>query len=272
MKKSLGVIAFSALAALFLSACSSPEAKQTASSSGSSTEKKETVTLTIAAAASLEYVFEEKLIPMFEKENPHLTVQGTYDSSGKLQTQIEERMPADIFMFAAEKQMTALVNQDLIEKDTVNDLLINKIVLIASPGAANQFKTFADITASQMIALGDPESVPVGQYSKEALENLGLWADIQDRVSFGTNVTEVLNWVTEGSADAGIVYATDAATTDKVIVVAEAPAGSLASDVIYPVGRISYSEHPAEAGLLLEFLDSKPARDIFAAYGFTVNQ
>lgn len=86
----------------------------------------------VAAAASLEYSYEEELLPMFEKENPNITVKGTYDSSGKLQTQIEEGIEADVFMSAATKQMNALTEQGLVEKDSVVDLLQNQIVLITA--------------------------------------------------------------------------------------------------------------------------------------------
>ena len=104
------------------------------------------------------------------------------------------------------------------------------------------------------IALGDPASVPAGQYSEEALTNLGIWDKIQDKVSFGTNVTEVLNQVAAASADAGIVYATDAASmADKVEVVAEAPEGSLSKKVIYPVAVVKGTAHEEVAKELLSF-------------------
>ena len=86
-------------------------------------------------------------------------------------------------------------------------------------GGRQRIVSFEDIVKADTIALGDPESVPVGQYAQEALTNLNLWDEVTPKTSFGTNVTEVLNWVAEGSADAGIVYATDAATTHQVRVV-----------------------------------------------------
>ena len=93
-------------------------------------EEAEPVNLLIAAAASLEYSMEDELIPMFEEQNPGITVEGTYDSSGKLQTQIEEGLDADVFFSAATKQMDALAEEGLVEESSVKDLLENKIVLI----------------------------------------------------------------------------------------------------------------------------------------------
>lgn len=229
-------------------------------------------TILIAAAASLKNAYEEELIPMFEEANPGITVEGTYDSSGKLQTQIEEGMEADVFMSAATKQMNALIDEELIQKDTNVELLENKIVLIVPKGSEENFTSFEDITKAEMIALGDPESVPAGQYAKEALTNLNIWDSIQDKVSFATNVTEVLNQVAQQSAQAGIVYATDAASMpDEVSVVAQAPASSLETPVIYPVAIVASTKHEEAAKKFIEFLQTKEALAIFEKYGFTVN-
>ena len=148
-------------------------------------------------------------------------------------------------------------------------LLENKIVLIVPAGSESGLSSFEDIEKAETIALGDPESVPAGQYAKEALTSLELWDAVSAKTSFGTNVTEVLNWVAEGSADAGIVYATDAATTDQVTVVAEAPEGSLEEPVIYPVAVVKDSANREAAELFVEFLQSEEAMAVFEAYGFS---
>lgn len=224
----------------------------------------------VAAAASLKNAYEEELIPMFQDKYPGVTVKGTYDSSGKLQTQIEEGLEADVFMSAAPKQMTALDEEGLIVSDTITSLLENKIVLIVPSDSDSGFTRFEDIENAESIALGDPASVPVGQYSEEALTSLGIWDKIQDKVSFGTNVTEVLNQVAAASADAGIVYATDAASmADQVKVVAEAPEGSLAKKVIYPVAVVKNTANAEAAGNFVEFLKTDESMKVFESYGFT---
>ena len=224
----------------------------------------------VAAAASLKNAYEEELIPMFQDKYPGVTVKGTYDSSGKLQTQIEEGLEADVFMSASPKQMTALDEEGLIVSDTITSLLENKIVLIVPSDSDSGFTSFEDIEKAESIALGDPASVPVGQYSEEALTSLGIWDKIQDKVSFGTNVTEVLNQVAAASADAGIVYATDAASmADQVKVVAEAPEGSLAKKVIYPVAVVKNTANAEAAGNFVEFLKTDEAMKVFESYGFT---
>lgn len=224
----------------------------------------------VAAAASLKNAYEEQLIPMFQEEHPDITVIGTYDSSGKLQAQIEEGLEADLFMSAAVKQMDALNEEGMIASETITNLLENKIVLIVPAGSGAELAEFGDIGKAESIALGDPESVPAGQYAKEALASLGIWEEIQPKVSFGTNVTEVLNQVAAASADAGIVYATDAASMeDQVSVVAEAPEGSLAEKVIYPAAVVKESAHQEAAEAFLEFLKTPEAMEVFQSYGFS---
>lgn len=280
-RKIVSLLLVSAMTAVLAAGCGSSEENTDASDSSQSETEADTqeegqeesgedekTEILVAAAASLEYAYEDELIPMFEEQNPDITVSGTYDSSGKLQTQIEEGMEADVFMSAATKQMDALTEEGMIEEDSVTDLLENKIVLITSADSQLELSSFEDITKADTIAIGDPASVPVGQYSEEALTNLGLWDQVLAKASLGTNVTEVLNWVAEESAQAGIVYATDAATTDKVKVVAEAPEDSLAEPDIYPVGIVSASENKEAAEKFVEFLKSDEAIQIFEDYGF----
>lgn len=265
------------LLAAGLTGCSSSgedstEQENTAEDSSSQESTEETEIL-VAAAASLEYAYEEELIPMFEEQNPGVTVTGTYDSSGKLQTQIEEGLEADVFMSAATTQMDALNEEGMIASDTITNLLENKIVLIVPSSSELGLASFEDIAKAESIALGDPASVPAGQYAQEALTNLGIWDSIQDKVSFGTNVTEVLNQVAAASADAGIVYATDAASmADQVTVIAEAPEGSLAEPVIYPVAVVANSAHPDEANAFVDFLKTDEAMAVFESYGFSAGQ
>lgn len=229
-------------------------------------------TITLAVAASLEKSFTEQLIPMFEAQYPDVNIEGTYDSSGKLQSQIEAGADVDIFFSAALKQMQALQEEGYIAEDASVDLLENKIVLIVPTGKEDGYTSFEDIVNADMVAIGDPESVPAGQYGKEALENLNLWSSVEGKLSLGTNVTEVLNWVAEGSADAGIVYATDAASmSDKVTVVAEAPEESV-SKVIYPVAELKETKNKEAADAFLEFLQTDEALAVFEAAGFSINQ
>ena len=266
MKKRLSLTLIMSLLVFILSGCTS---NKVSNNSGNNTS--EEVSITIAAAASLKNCMDDKLIPMFNEKYPNIKVDATYDSSGKLQTQIEEGAEIDVFMSAATKQMNELNEEGLIDSDSIVELLENKVVLIVPKGNNKEIKTFEDILKSDKIAIGDPESVPAGQYAKELLENLKIWDEVSEKASLGTNVTEVLNWVAEASADAGIVYSTDAASNDKVEVVLEAPEGSV-SKVIYPVGIIKNSENKEAAKSFTDFLQSAEAIKVFESYGFSANK
>ena len=288
MKKPFAVVMAAMMVAGMMAGCSSKPQETTAAATETETIAAETTaaeteaeskaeakadlgeqSILVAAAASLKNAYEDELIPMFEEQYPGVTVEGTYDSSGKLQTQIEEGLEADVFMSAAPKQMKALDEEGMIASDTIVNLLENKIVLIVPTGSDSKIDSFEKIGDAASIALGDPESVPAGQYAKEALTNLNVWDSIQDKVSFGTNVTEVLNQVAAASADAGIVYATDAASkADQVTVVAEAPEGSLEKKVIYPVAVVKATAHEDAAKAFVDFLQTPEAIAVFESYGF----
>lgn len=227
----------------------------------------------LAAAASLKNAYDEKLIPMFEEKYPGVKVTPTYASSGDLQTQIENGLEADVFMSAANKQMNALVEEDLIDNETNLQFLENKVVLIVPADSDSNISSFDDLKdVDGTIAIGDPESVPAGQYAQEVLNNTGIWDDVESKLSLGTDVTAVLNQVAQGSADCGIVYATDAKSTDDVKVVCEAPEDALKTSVIYPVAELKDSKDKEAADAFMEFLQSQEAKDVFAEYGFTIHE
>lgn len=232
--------------------------------------KKEEITL--AAAASLESVMEKKIIPAFEKEHPDIQVTGTYDSSGKLQMQIEKGLKADVFFSASTKQMNALVAEKLINKKSVVPLLENQLVLIVPNQDQAKWHDFSDLKKAQMIAIGDPASVPAGQYAEEGLKALGAWSYVEKHASFGTNVTEVLEWVANASAEAGLVYATDAATNSKVAIVAAMPEAALKKPIIYPVGKVAASKKQKSADAFLNFLQSQQCRKYFESIGFKLTK
>jgi molybdate transport system substrate-binding protein len=227
----------------------------------------------LAAAASLKNAFDNDLIPMFQEKYPGVKVTPTYASSGDLQTQIENGLETDVFMSAANKQMDALIEKGLIDNDTNLQFLENKVVLIVPADSDSNISSFEDLKDVEgNIAIGDPESVPAGQYAQQVLNNTGIWDDVESKLSLGTDVTAVLNQVAQGSADCGIVYATDAKSNDDVKVICEAPEDALDTPVIYPVAAIKDSKDPDATSAFMDFLQSKEAKDIFVEYGFTIHE
>ena len=224
-------------------------------------------------AASLSNAMEE-IQKDFNETYPDVEILYNADSSGTLQTQIEEGARCDIFFSVADKQMNALVDEDLAKKDTVEDILENKVVLIKPKDGETKVTGFENITDAANIALAG-DSVPVGQYAREIFDNLGITDEVNKmEINEGKNVSEVLAAVSEGSNEIGIVYATDAASVaDKVDVIAEAPADALKTPVLYPVGLIEDKEasedDTAAAEAFLEYIKSDDAMKVFEKYGFT---
>lgn len=275
--KRIGAVALAACMVLASVGCGSSSNKGAAE--GTTRVKTESQSkILVAAAASLQATFDNELIPLFEKENPGITVEGTYASSGDLQQQIESGLDADVFFSAATSNMDTLADENLVDKDTVVDLLKNDVVLITPKDSKLGIKSFSDITKAKTIAIGDPESVPAGKYAKEILTNLGVYDEVEKKASLGASVTEVLSWVAEGSADAGIVYATDAQTENtngddkEVEVVATAEDSMMQTPVIYPVGTVSSSAHKDEAKAFEDFLQTDEAEDILTKAGFVINK
>ena len=224
--------------------------------------------LTILAAASLTDVCGE-LKTMYETAHPGVTLTFSFAGSGALQTQIEEGAPADLFISAAKKQMNALKEEGLMKDDSVCSLLENKVVLIEPADSTLNLNSFEDVKRDEvtMIGIGEVESVPAGQYARTIFTNLGIWEDVEKKANFGTDVRTVLNWVETSAVSCGVVYATDAYGSDKVRIVAEAPAGSC-DPVIYPAGVVKASRNADAAQAFLDYLKTHEAMKVFEKYGF----
>ena len=224
-------------------------------------------------AASLANAMEE-IQKDFNQKYPDVEIFYNADSSGTLQTQIEEGSRCDIFFSAAEKQMDALVEEKLAKEDSVVDLLENKVVLIKLKDAETKVTGFENITEAENLALAG-EDVPVGQYAREIFTNLEIMDQVEEmEINEGKNVTEVLAAITQGSNEVGVVYATDAASVaDQVDIIAEAPAEALKTPVLYPVGLTvdeeASSAEQAAAEAFLEYLQTEDAKTVFEEHGFS---
>jgi molybdate transport system substrate-binding protein len=236
----------------------------------SSSSKTENVEMTIAAASSLTNVTAD-ITKDYKTVTPNVTLTFTYGSSGSLETQIEQGAPVDIFISAAQKQMDALEKKDLLESGTRTDLLENKVVLITPKDKTLGIKSFDDLGTDKVkrIALGDPASVPAGSYAQQVFTTLGIWDAVKAKSNLGTDVRQVLTWVESGNVDCGVVYATDAASSDKVTVICEAPAGSV-EKILYPVAALKSSKNAEAAQSFITYLKSSSAAALFQKYGFTM--
>lgn len=230
--------------------------------------KTEPVTLNVSAAASLQDASAE-LKTLYEQKNPNVTITYNLAASGTLQKQIEEGAPADLFISAGKAQMDALAQKGLLVDTSRKDLLGNELVLIAGKDSKlTEFNSLTDPSVKK-ISIGTPETVPAGKYAQDTLTKLKLWEQLQPKMVLAKDVRQVLTYVETGNVDAGLVYRTDAATSNNVKIVAAAPAGS-SDPIVYPMAVIKSSQHQQEAQALAAFLTSDDAVKIFEKYGFKV--
>ncbi|MGL5083541.1 MAG: molybdate ABC transporter substrate-binding protein [Microcoleaceae cyanobacterium] len=233
----------------------------------SSVSEATSVQLIVSAAASLTNVM-EAIQPIYQKQWPEIKLIYNFGSSGSLQQQIQQGAPVDIFISAAPKQMNELEKKGLLLTGTRKNLLTNEIVLIV-PKGSTKIKSFDDLTRNQVrrIAIGEPKSVPVGEYAQEVLTFLKIFEQVQPKIVYGKDVRQVLNYVATGNVDAGIVYRTDAQNSTKVDTIASAPKGSH-SPIVYPVAVIKDSKNPEAAQGFVMFLSSNTAKTVFEKFGF----
>lgn len=267
MKKVLSFVLASSIA-LFMAGCTTQ--KSATSSGATGTTAAQNIELTVAAAASLTDVSKD-LATAYQSVAPNVKLNFTYGASGTLQTQIEQGSPVDVFISAATKQMDALDKESLLQDGTKTNLLENKLVMIVPKNSTLGLSSFNDLASSKVkkVAIGDPSSVPAGQYAQTALTYLKIWDTVKAKSTLGTDVRTVLTDVETGNVDAGLVYSTDAMTSSKVTVVCEAPEGSV-DKIIYPVAVLKSSKYIQASQDFIKFLKSDAAVAIFQKYGFSM--
>lgn len=247
MKK---IIAFAA-AAMLLAGCGA---------SGAEEEK----TLRISAAASLMDAIGE-LEPVFRESHPDTELVINYGSSTKLRAQIEQEAPFDLFLSASSTDMEKAADAGYIDAETVIPFAENRLVLVS---AGTMDSNVEDVLRNPggSIAVGQPDSVPLGIYTKESLDTAGLWDDLDGRLVYGKDARQVLTYVESGNTDLGIIYRSDAAISDKVEVVGELPPGD--TPIVYPAGIAEQAENTAAAEAFLELLTGDNGRQVIVDYGF----
>jgi molybdate transport system substrate-binding protein len=228
--------------------------------------------LVVFAAASLKNALDE-IAADWTRTTGKPAPRISYAASSALARQIEGGAPAALFISADLDWMDYVAGKDLIRADTRVNLLGNKIVLIAprESKAAIDLRQGVDIAkalAGGRLAMANVASVPAGKYGKAALEKLGAWDGVKDRIAQAENVRAALLLVSRGEAPLGIVYATDAAADPNVKIIAEFPAGSH-PPIIYPAAILK-SAKSADAAAFFDYLKTAKARPSWEKQGFTV--
>lgn len=234
--------------------------------------QQEPVELMISAASSLTDVLTE-MKTIFEEEYKNVKITMNFGGSGKLALQIEQGAPVDLFLSADSEWMDQLEQKSLVLPKTRVNFARNSIVLVGQKNKESEITSIEDINEQDFdfIAIGEPESVPVGKYTKEVLQELGKWDSLQSKLVLAKDVRQVLAYVESGNADVGFVYSTDAYISDQITILDKADS-SLHSPIIYPAGVMTDSMHQTEAKQFIDFLQSEKGQRILEKYGFKNNQ
>lgn len=224
--------------------------------------------LIVSAAASLTNAFRE-VATAFEKTHPDTKVVLNLGASDILLQQIANGAPADVFASADETAMDKAVAQNAVVAGTRHDFATNSLVLIVPADSQLKVRSVRETVAMagvKRVALGDPASVPVGRYTKAALEREGSWDAVSAKAVLANNVRQALDYVARGEVDAGFVYGTDAAVMpQKVKVAMKVPTET---PVAYPIAVVKGSTHAAEAEAFTHLVLSPQGQAILAKYGF----
>lgn len=250
-----------ALAFLAVSACSVADA------GGSSPSRP----VTVFAAASLTSVL-QPLGDEFTRTSG-VPVRFSFAASSVLARQIEGGAGADVFVSADQQWMDYLEQRALIRKTTRRNLVGNRLVLIAPAASQVDLKiapgfALAAALGQGRLVTGDPDSVPVGRYAKQALTSLGVWPEVADRLVRAEDVRQALRFVARAEAPLGIVYQTDALVEKRVRIVDVFPA-STHQPITCPVAETTSGG--ADAERFLQFLGSEAAGETFRKFGFIVS-
>ena len=236
--------------------------------SGSGGNSRPARDVTVSAAVSLKDAFRD-IGKQYESRTGG-KVNFNFGASGALQKQIESGAPVDVFASAGRPQMDALVSQGLIEPGTQRDFARNVLVLVVPADSTSGPTSFTDLGGSKVtrLAVGNPKTVPVGQYAQQTLTRLGLWQQLQSRLILAEDVRQTLDYVARGEVDAGVVYASDVrAAGDKVRKVATAPE-ALHDPILYPIAVVRASSSKDAARAFIDAVMNDEGQRTLDKYGF----
>ena len=225
--------------------------------------------VTLSVAVSLKEVTEE-LGRAFMAARPGVTLRYNFGASGELQKQIEAGAPVDVFLSAAQRQMDDLEKQNLIVPASRRAFARNALVVIKPADSRIDITKPADLLEARVgrIVIGNPRTVPAGQYAEESLRALGLWDRLQPKLIFSENVRQALDYVARGEVDAGFVYATDAASRAQGVKEAFRPPDDSYRPVVYPGAVVAASKQAALAQAFLDLLGGAEGRTVLSRFGF----
>lgn len=221
--------------------------------------------MTVSAAASLTDAFGE-LKTLFEQAHPGLHVNTNFAASNPLLKQLEEGAPADVFASADQQTMDKAVAAKVVDPATRRNFALNDLVLIV-PRGAKKPASLQDLKGMQRIAIGNPDSVPAGRYTRDALMAAGLWEALLPECVQAASVRQALAYVARGEADAGFVYRTDALQMGDKVDIALTVGDH--EPVLYPIAVATTGADPAGGQAFVDFVLSPEGQQVLARYGFS---
>ena len=226
--------------------------------------------LTFSVAISMKEAV-ETLGRQFVQARPGVTLRYNFGASGDLAKQIEAGAPVDLFISAAQRQMDELEAKRLVISATRRTFARNVLTVVTAADSRLALSAADALLAPGVgrIVVGDPRSVPAGQYAEECLRALGIWQAIQPKLVFAENVRQALEYVARGEVDAGVVYTTDAATARGRVKEAFRLPESSYRPVLYPVAVVTDSRHPALARAFIDLLAGAEGQAVLARLGFS---
>ncbi len=225
--------------------------------------------LLVSAAISLKDAVEELGRP-FRDAHPGVSLRFNFGASGALQKQIEGGAPVDLFISAGQRQIDELEKQGLLRPGSRQVFARNALTLIVPKDSRLDLRTPADLRRPevQRIVLGNPKTVPAGEYAEESLRKLGLWDALSPKFVFVENVRQALEYVARGEVEAGFVYTTDAAVRADQVKEAVRPPQESYTPVTYPGAIVASSRQPALAQAFIDLLLGPAGQQVLARYGF----
>jgi len=225
--------------------------------------------ITLSVAISMKEAV-ETLGRQFTQARPGVMLRYNFGSSGELQKQIEAGAPVDLFISAAQRQMDELEQKGLIDPASRRVFARNVLTVIKPAGSALDISKPADLLDPKVrrIVIGNPRTVPVGQYAEESLKALALWDRVQPKLVFAENVRQALDYVARGEVEAGFVYSTDIPVRAGQITEAFRPAEDTYRPVTYPVAVVKDSRQPALARAFIDLLMTREGQSALSRLGF----
>ncbi len=203
----------------------------------------------------------------FEKAHPgcHVVLNGA--ASGELARQIQKGAPVDIFVSASPLEMQILKREKLLASDP-RPLAFNRLVVVAAANAA-PIHSLGELAFLQKIAVGNPQSAPVGRYAEQAMKKAGVFAQLQQkhRLIFGMNARALVTYAEQNNVDAAFVYLTDVVANKQVTVPFIVPK-NMTEPIVCEISAISNSAHKKLAGEFIEFALSAPSLVILSKHHF----